>query len=92
MPDDRTTVTELATALGTLGESDLPRTLKRRPPQLDITAARWDELDALLASGDYDAEFATAFANGRAFLEADGRAAGPASPPRRVDRGQAAAR
>ena len=71
MPDDRTTVTELATALGTLGLGDLPATLARRPGQLDIPDATWQQLDALHASGRFDAEFATAFANGRAFLEAE---------------------
>jgi hypothetical protein len=70
VPDDRTTVTELATALGTLGLGDLPSTLARRPPQLAIPEATWQHLDALYASARFDAEFATAFANGRAFLDA----------------------
>ena len=71
MPDDRTTVTELATALGTLGLGDLRSTLARRPGQLDIPETTWQQLDALYASGTFDTEFGTAFANGRAFLEAD---------------------
>jgi hypothetical protein len=71
VPDDRTTVTELATALGTLGIGDLSSTLARRPGQLDIADVTWGELDALYASGRFDGEFATAFANGRAFLEAE---------------------
>jgi hypothetical protein len=71
VPDDRTTVTELATALGTVELGDLTTTLRRRPQQLDISDATWDQLDALHASGRFDAEFATAFANGRAFLEAE---------------------
>ena len=71
MPDDRTTVTELATALGTLGLGDLPLTLTHRPGQLDIADTTWDALDALYASGRFAGEFATAFANGRAFLEAE---------------------
>jgi len=70
VPDDRTTVTELATALGTLGIGDLHAALARRPEQLDIPEATWHQLDALHASGRFAAEFATAFANGRAFLEA----------------------
>ncbi|HXQ90395.1 MAG TPA: hypothetical protein VN768_02485 [Acidimicrobiales bacterium] len=70
MPDDRTTVTELATALGTLGTGDLASALARRPGQLDIADATWDQLDALFRSGRFDSEFATAFANGRAFLHA----------------------
>ncbi len=76
MPDDRTTVTELATALGTLGLGDLPTTLAQRPEQLDITPSTWEQLEALHASGRFDAEFATAFANGEAFLEAPDALAG----------------
>jgi hypothetical protein len=76
VPDDRTTVTELATALGTLGLGDLSSTLTRRPGQLDIADATWAQLDALYGSGSFDAEFATAFANGRAFLEAEDALAG----------------
>jgi hypothetical protein len=76
VPDDRTTVTELATGLGTLGLGDLPSTLSRRPGQLVVTDATWDQLDALYRSGSFDAEFATAFANGRAFLEATDALAG----------------
>ncbi len=71
MPDDRTTVTELATALGTLGIEDLRAALSRRPPQLEIPDATWDQLESLSDSGRFDAEFATAFANGRAFLDAE---------------------
>jgi hypothetical protein len=71
VPDDRTTVTELATALGTLGASDMPVALARRPDELDISEATWQQLDARHASGRFDAEFATAYANGRAFLEAE---------------------
>ena len=76
VPDDRTTVTELATALGTLGLGDLPTTLAQRPEQLDITPSTWEQLEALHASGRFDAEFATAFANGEAFLEAPDALAG----------------
>jgi hypothetical protein len=71
VPDDRTTVTELATALGTLGARDMPEALARRPDELDIPEATWHQLEALHASGRFGAEFATAYANGRAFLEAE---------------------
>jgi len=71
VPDDRTTVTELATALGMLGRADLPRTLAGRPGELAVPDATWQQLQALHASGRFEAEFATAYANGRAFLEAD---------------------
>jgi hypothetical protein len=71
VPDDRTTVTELATALGMLGFPDLHRALARRPPELAIAEATWRQLEQLCALGRFADEFATAFANGRAFLEAD---------------------
>ncbi|HTZ08826.1 MAG TPA: hypothetical protein VMB72_07130 [Acidimicrobiales bacterium] len=83
MPDDRTTVTELATALGMLGHGDVPRALARRPGQLAIAEATWSRLDDLAASGRYDAEFATAFANGVAFLEAVDGLRG--RPPRLIE-------
>ncbi len=70
MPDDRTTVTELATALGMLGFADVPRSFAGRPDALAITDATWRQLEELHASGRFASEFATAFANGRAFLEA----------------------
>ena len=70
MPDARTTVTELATALGTLHFPTLRSAVESRPQELSIDGATWDQLSALYRSGRFDAEFATAFANGRAFLEA----------------------
>jgi hypothetical protein len=71
VPDDRTTVTELATAVGMLGGAELPRTLGGRPDELAVADATWLHLQSLHASGRFADEFATAFANGRAFLEAD---------------------
>ncbi|MGA2521266.1 MAG: hypothetical protein ABSG81_10665 [Acidimicrobiales bacterium] len=70
MPDDRTTVTELATALGMLGFADVQRAFARRPDALAIADATWRQLEELYASGRFAPEFDTAFANGRAFLEA----------------------
>jgi hypothetical protein len=70
MPDDRTTVTELATALGTLPFADAGAALVARPGQLRITDSTWDTLDAIRASGRFATEFKTAFANGRALLAA----------------------
>ncbi len=70
MPDDRTTVTELATALGMLRFPDIPAALRARPAELAITDATWTGLTDLYAGGALAEEFATAFANGRAFLEA----------------------
>ncbi len=70
MADDRTRVTELGTALGTLGFPDPATALARRPPELRVDAGVWDHLAALHASGALAVEFGTAFANGRALLDA----------------------
>ncbi|HXQ63002.1 MAG TPA: hypothetical protein VN796_11755 [Acidimicrobiales bacterium] len=70
MPDDRTTVTELATALGLFAYDDVRAALRARPGELAIPDAAWSRLTDLHASGRFAEEFATAFANGRAFLEA----------------------
>jgi hypothetical protein len=69
VPDDRTTVTELATALGMLPQGDVRAALRARPPELVLPETTWVRLAELHAAGAYAEEFATAFANGRAFLE-----------------------
>ena len=70
MPDDRTTVTELATALGMFPHSDLRTALRARPGELAIPEVAWSRLGDLHSTGAFADEFATAFANGRAFFEA----------------------
>jgi hypothetical protein len=70
MPDDRTTITELGTALGTLPFADPAAALARRPGQLRLSDAAWDHLDAIHRSGRFADELAMAFANGRALLQA----------------------
>ncbi len=70
MPDDRTIATELGTALGTLPYADPAAALAARPGQLLVQPDDWDHLDTVHRSGRYAAELATAFANGRALLEA----------------------
>jgi hypothetical protein len=70
MPDDRTVVTELGTAIGTLPAVDPMAALDSRPGQLHVTDADWDHLCGVHRSGRYSTEWATAFANGRALLEA----------------------
>jgi hypothetical protein len=70
MPDDRTVVTELGTALGTLPAVDPVAALNSRPGALHVTDDDWDHLCAVHRSGRYSAEWATAFSNGRALLEA----------------------
>ncbi len=70
MPDDRTTVTELATALGMFPYPDVRAALAARPAELAVSAATWSRLTDLHGAGALADEFVTAFANGRAFLEA----------------------
>jgi hypothetical protein len=70
VPDDRTTVTELATALGMFSYADVRAALEARPEELAITDATWSRLSELHSQGAWTDEFATAFANGRAFLQA----------------------
>ena len=70
MPDDRTTVTELGTALGTLPFPDPAAALTARPGALRVAAAEWDHLEDIHRTGRYADEWSTAFANGRALLEA----------------------
>ena len=68
MPDERTIVTELGTALGTLPYPDADSATDRRPPQVHIGDEVWDLLADITRSRRYAAEMATAFANGRALL------------------------
>jgi hypothetical protein len=70
MPDDRTMVTELATALGTL-PADLSTSLSRRPGEVRIEPAIWQRLAELHESGPLAQQFDLAFANGRALAHAD---------------------
>jgi hypothetical protein len=70
VPDSRTTATELGTALGTLPFSDVGAALAHRPGQLRVDDEVWGRLDSIAASGRFAAELSSAFANGRALLEA----------------------
>ena len=67
MPNDRTTVTELATALGTTGCRSLQEAMEARPANLDIAGDSWERLEHILAGGRYWAIAAEAFANGAFF-------------------------
>ena len=73
MPDDRTAITELATALGTTGCDALERAVAERPGALDIGRESWERLDRILAVGRYNTLALAAFANGVFFA---GHAAG----------------
>ncbi len=70
MPDDRTTITELGTALGTLPFPDARVAIAERPAELRVETTVWETLDAIVRSGRYADELRGAFANGKAFLEA----------------------
>jgi hypothetical protein len=72
MADLRTTVTEVVTALGTLGADDVEDALEKRPVELhNVDDDVWDALlDAWHAPGRR-ALFHAAFRNGRAFLDAN---------------------
>ena len=71
MADDRTTVTELATALGMLGHPNVDAALAARSPALvNLTTLDWDRLDRLRATGGHDVAFGAGFNHGAAFLAA----------------------
>lgn len=71
MPDDRTFVTELATALGMLGLDEPGAAALSRSPALRLTGDEWDRLATLVDCGRWTAEVGSAFENGRAFLESE---------------------
>jgi hypothetical protein len=84
MPSDRTLVTELATALGMVGVPTIEAVLASRPESLSsLDDATWSRLRELHASGAHADGFASGFANGQAFLEADEALAGRI--PRRIE-------
>jgi hypothetical protein len=71
MPALRTTVTELVTGLGALGLPTLRAALDARPPEMvSVSPELWGQLDRAHEGGALATEFADAWANGRAFLEA----------------------
>ena len=83
MPSGLTETTEIATALGMLRD-DLDVAMAGRPAQLaSVSDAVWSRLVDDYRGGSATATFATAFANGRAFLAAqDGLRS---RPPLRVE-------
>jgi hypothetical protein len=71
VPAERTFVTEIATALGMLGDADLDAVLARQPSEMaNLTGTDWERLRDLRKKGLYDADLAAGFANGLAFLAA----------------------
>lgn len=83
MPDDRTTITELSTALGTTGCETLHEAVAERPGAVAIGAETWDRLARIIARGKHEALALAAFGNGTFFA---GHAAGLAGrPPRLIE-------
>ena len=71
MPSDRTTVTEVGTALGMLGLAGVDEAVHSRTPVMrSLSPETWDRLASLRAGGAFDTEFHAAWENGRAFLAA----------------------
>ncbi len=68
MPDDRTLVSELGTALGMLGAATPAAALAGGPGPLEVEPATWERLVALHRDGAHAEVLQRAFANGRAFL------------------------
>lgn len=83
MPADRTVVTELATALGTLPYSSLAEALGSRPTEVRLTPTTWDRLDDLYESRGFADDFAVAYANGQSFAASPDALAG--RPPRVIE-------
>lgn len=77
MPSDRTTVTELATALGMLGTESVSDALAERPAALDgVDEEIWTTLVDLERQPGLARDFHAGFMNGRAFLSAPDALAG----------------
>lgn len=82
MPSAKTEVTEIVTGLAISGAPDLGTALARRPVA-NVSGEVWERLTELAARGQHRVEFAAAWANGRAFLEAEEGLRG--RPPRLVE-------
>ena len=67
MADDRTTVTELATALGMTGHATLQEAIRERPSVLKLDPDEWANLEGICSSGSWTLVAETAFGNGARF-------------------------
>ena len=71
MPSLLTEITEISTALGTLGR-DIDDVLGRKPTELlNVAPPVWSRVVAAYQGGRHSGSFDTAFANGAAFLAAE---------------------
>jgi hypothetical protein len=69
LPGILTEITEIVTALGMTGHADVASALGARPPLIrNVEAAHWDRLERAHTDGTHAMHFASAWANGRAFL------------------------
>ena len=64
MADDRTTVTELATALGMTGHRTPGEAIRAKPGVLQLKPDEWARLEDICSSGSWAAVVETAFGNG----------------------------
>jgi hypothetical protein len=84
VPAPRTEITEIVTGLALFGQPDLRAALASPPTALaNVDDARWATLRELERAGQHRQEFAAAWANGDAFLHADGGLRG--RPPQLVE-------
>lgn len=82
MPSAKTEITEIVTGLAITGAPDLAAALAGRGVA-NVSVEVWDRLAELERSGQHRQEFAAAWANGRAFLDAAEGLRG--RPPRLVE-------
>jgi hypothetical protein len=82
VPAARTEITEIVTGLGCSGIDDLHEALAARPVE-NVSDEVWEGLARLDREGRHRAEFAGAFANGRAFFVSDDGLR--RRPPRRIE-------
>lgn len=69
MPDVRTEVTEIVTALGMTARSSVDEALRARPSVVrHVTDTHWDRITVAYEHEDYPAEFTAEWQNGRSFL------------------------
>jgi hypothetical protein len=83
VPADRTLVTELSTALGTLPSDGLDAALGARSPVLHLDGGTWGRLEQLRRAGAYARDFESAYRNGAAFAAAVDGLGG--RPPRIIE-------
>ena len=69
MPDNRTKITELATALGMTKYPTLKEACQNRPEEIKIDATIWSDLDKIIDEGQFAQYAQKAFSNGKYFKD-----------------------